>query len=145
MNLSNNKKMFFADIDRLSFEFKDYLNFIRKQGDEFDRNVIFESWVINTIADLQIALIDFAKKINNNREEMIQTQHPKENIELNRDEKIKNKFQNLPINEQAKLIDNFIQQLKYSYHRKFFENIGPAAIINERWFLQYLTDQMLGA
>lgn len=67
MNLSKNEKMYCDNIDRLSIEFENFLDFIRKQGDEFDRDIIFETWAIDKIADLQIALIELAKEFRDTK------------------------------------------------------------------------------
>lgn len=63
MNLSKNEKLFLENIDRLGQDFESFLNFVRKQGAEFDRSKIFESWAIDKIADLQTSLIELAKEL----------------------------------------------------------------------------------
>lgn len=50
-------------------------------------------------------------------------------------------FLDRSIEDQALLIHEFIESLQIKYHKTFFEKLGPTKILNERWFLQFLTDK----
>ena len=75
---------------------------------------------------------------------MIQTQHPKEDRELNRNFKLQQKFESLPMNDQVNLVTEFLDGLKIGYHRRFFKSLEPGLLLNERWFLQFLAPKIEG-
>lgn len=72
---------------------------------------------------------------------MEQTQSPKMDREYQRFESAKNTFLDKSIEDQSLLIHEFIGHLKIKYHQTFFKRLGPTGILNERWFLQFLTDK----
>jgi hypothetical protein len=73
---------------------------------------------------------------------MEQTQLPQVNRESDRFEKFKQIFLEKPIEVQIDLIAEFISGLKIKYHQLFFKRLGPTGILNERWFLQFLTRRL---
>lgn len=62
---------------------------------------------------------------------------PRVNVEENLDDAIKEKWHSLADEDKIMHKMQFIADLKYEYHKPFFERLDIARIINERWFRQY--------
>lgn len=64
-------------------------------------------------------------------------ENPRINTEENRDDEVIEKWYSLDDVDKIMHKTEFIAELKYEYHKPFFERLDLNRIINERWFRQY--------
>lgn len=62
---------------------------------------------------------------------------PKTNVEKNRYDQTREKWFSLSDEDKVMFRLQFIADLKYEYHKPFFEKLDIHQIINERWFRHY--------
>jgi len=70
---------------------------------------------------------------------MIQTvESPLVDIEKNREHEVVEKWESLEDTDKIMIKTQFVSELRFEYHKPFFQRMSLDSIIRERWFHQYV-------